>query len=209
MFSDWCIANRLTVNIHKTKLMISSSRSIPATLPNLFLNGAPLDRVPSIRFLGIELDQNLKFDLHINNVANKISKINGIIYKMRENFPRFILTKLYFSLIEPHLNYCSIIFGNSYQNHLDTLEIAQRKCVRTIFGANFLAHTNPILKFKDIYRLALGSYLCKNHNLVSEVALYRGYDTRNRNNLIPQFQRLAQTQHQSVNVQAPIIWNLI
>ena len=215
MFSDWCIANRLSVNIHKTKFMVFSNRSIPAILPNLFLNGAPLDRVSSIRFLGIELDHNLKFDLHINNIANKISKINGIIYKMRGNFPRYILTKLYFSLIEPHLNYCSIIFGNSYQNHLDSLEIAQRKCVRTIFGANFLAHPNPIflqlkiLKFKDIYKLALGSHLYKNHNLISEFSLHHGYDTRNRNYLIPQFQRLTQTQHQSVNVQAPIIWNLI
>ena len=215
LFSDWCIANRLSVNIQKTKFMIFSNCSIPAILPNLFLNGAPLDRVSSIRFLGIDLDQNLKFDLHLNNIANKLSKINGVIYRMRENFPSYVLIKLYYSLIEPHLNYCSIIFGNSYQNHLNSIEISQKKCVRTIYGASFLAHTNPIfsklkiLKFKDLYRLSLGSYLYKNHNLILEFSSQHGYDTRTRSDLNPQIQRLTQTQNQSVKVQAPLIWNKI
>ena len=87
--------------------------------------------------------------------------------------------------------------------------------MRTIYGASFLAHTNPIflqlkiLKFRDLYRLALGSYLYKNHNLIRDFSSQHGYDTRTGSNLIPQRQRLTQTQNQSVNVQAPVIWNQI
>ena len=66
-----------------------------------------------------------------------------------------------------------------------------------------------ILKFKDLYRLSLGSYLYKNQNLIRGFSSQHGYDTRTRSNLIPQIQRLTQTQNQSVNVQAPMIWNQI
>ena len=75
------------------------------------------------------------------------------------------------------------------------------------YKSNFL--NLKILKFKDLYRLALCTHIYENPNLLREFSSRHGYDTRTRGNLIPQFHRLTQTQHQSVDVQAPMIWNQI
>ena len=76
--------------------------------------------------------------------------------------PPYILTTLYHALVEPHLNLCCLIFGGTHDTHLNSLEVAQRKCLRVIAGENYFAHSNPIfarlniLKFKDLYKLNLG-----------------------------------------------------
>ena len=95
------------------------------------------------------------------------------------------------------------------------MEIAQRKCIRTIYGASFYAHTNPIfadlniLKFKDSYNLNLGTYFYKNQVLFDELTPNHQYNTRSVNDSNPQYQRLTLTQRQSVKFQAPSIWNQI
>ena len=94
-FYDWCCANRLSVNISKTKYMIFSKNHLPNNIPSLFLNNSTLESVPSsvsiwsvpsLRFLGIELDKNLKFNLHLLEISTKISKTAGLIRKLKDFF---------------------------------------------------------------------------------------------------------------------------
>ena len=125
-FYDWCCANRLSVNISKTKYMIFSKNHLPNNIPSLFLNNSTLESVPSLRFLGIELDKNLKFNLHLLEISTKISKTAGIIRKLKDLFPSKVLINLYYSIVEPHINYCCLVFGGAYDAHLNPLIIAQK-----------------------------------------------------------------------------------
>ena len=215
LFTDWCCANRLSVNVDKTKYILFSNFSKPVDMQNLIINGTPIDQTHTIRFLGIQLDSDLKFSSHLTNISNKISKTSAVIFKIRDFLPPYILIKLYYSLVEPYLNYCTIIFGNSYQSHLNSLEISQRKCIRTIYNTSFLAHTDPIfadlkiLKFKDIYRLNLGVFVFKNKISFMELLSHHEYNTRSNNSLNPSTQRLTLTQRQSVKYQASLTWNQI
>ena len=83
-------------------------------LPPLLFHDIIIQRISSVRFLGVELDDKLKFDLHINNVCSKISKNIGIISRLSYSIPKFVLKNLYNCLIEPYLYYCSLIFGGAY-----------------------------------------------------------------------------------------------
>ena len=64
---------------------------------------------------------------------------------------------LYYSLIYPYLHYVILLCGNALIKHIIRgIQIVQKKCVRTIFGANFNApifKQLEILKFLDIYEL--------------------------------------------------------
>ena len=178
------------------------------------LNNVKVNFASSVRFLGVEIDENLKFKNHINALSSKIAKSTGILYKLRQYLPLCTLTSVYRSLVETHLNYCILIFGNAYNSHIHPVEVAQKKCIRTIAKQQLQANTNSLfselklLKFKDIYRWNLGIYMC-NHKNDFELNS-SSHDTRSRQNYYrPIFQRLTLTQNQSLRYQAPTNWNII
>ena len=140
--------------------MLFSNRIYP-TLPAITFNNISIECSSSVRFLGVELNEKLKFDNHINKIARKISKNTGILCKPTYFVPKSVLINLYRTLIEPYLNYCPIIFGGAYSSHIQPLGVAQRKTVRIISRVNSQAHSNPlfaldVLKFNDLYKLQLG-----------------------------------------------------
>ena len=62
-----------------------------------------MDRVSKFDFLGVILDENLNWKDRINKISTKISRVIGILCKMKNFMPPFILKTLYNSLIVPHL----------------------------------------------------------------------------------------------------------
>ena len=51
---------------------------------------------------------------HIDHISLKISKVIGIMHRLKDIYPKNILLTLYNSLIVPHLNYCHTHMG--FQN---------------------------------------------------------------------------------------------
>ena len=65
--------------------------------------------VTRTKFLGVIIDNKLKWNDHITYVKSKISKTIGFFYKMRQYLGRKALVNLYYSLVFPYLIYCSEI----------------------------------------------------------------------------------------------------
>ena len=92
--------------------------------------------------------------------------------------------------------YCNHVLGGTYVTHLEHL--LQKKAVRLIHNAD--THTNnlflnsKLLKLEDIYNYQLGIFMFKNEISVS-FEHQHSYNTRNRNELLPQFNRLSLGQH--------------
>ena len=74
--SEWLTANKLTLNKSKTEFMIIGSRQRLKTLPHspsLKIDGAPISQVPSTKSLGVYIDENLTWNVHIENLSNMAS----------------------------------------------------------------------------------------------------------------------------------------
>ena len=78
---------------HKQK----DSKKIPQ---KLILNNTTLERVNSIKFLGVILDENINWNRHIELVENKISKNIGILYRVSLYLDKESLKCIYFLLID-------------------------------------------------------------------------------------------------------------
>ena len=105
--SDWCNANKLSVNLQKSKLMIFKPRQKRQTLDiNLEINHCTIERVKETVFLGVILDEAFSWKPHIANVARKMSKSIAIIYKASFYLPTSSLLTLYYSLVYSYLVYC-------------------------------------------------------------------------------------------------------
>ena len=158
--AEWFKSNRLSLNIDKTKFMVFVKPSATQNLPVcLHLNGVNLSQVNCISFLGVLIQENMQWSQHINTKCNKISKINSLLYRLKNILPEKTLLNIYNALIAPHLNYGIVAWGDSNRSQLKRLIVLQKKCIRNICHSKFNAHTNPlfqkhkILKYQDLYKL--------------------------------------------------------
>ena len=92
---DWLTVNMLSVNVKKTKFMLfhNIGRNINSVIPEIKLKNITVERVEYFNFLGVTLDQHLNWKAHMDNVAIKISKYNGLLCKFKHffHFPFCIL----------------------------------------------------------------------------------------------------------------------
>jgi hypothetical protein len=143
--TNWFLVNKLSVNISKTKYVLfhtNRKNSIPSNLPPVEISGQALERVQTIKFLGVILHENLSWKSHLDHQANKIAKATGIINRLKHQLPSDTLLTLYNSLILPYLQYAIIAWGNSPQQHIKRVEILQKKAVHFITGSRYKVTTH-------------------------------------------------------------------
>ena len=74
-------------------------------------NGIPIKNVKKFYFLGLIIDSNLNWKVHLIAIGAKIDRITGLLRKLKYIFPKHILHSIYNSLIMPHLNYVLLAWG--------------------------------------------------------------------------------------------------
>ena len=121
-FNTWLKVNRLSLNLQKTKLMIFHRKQKHIQNINIVINGMHIERVESFNFLGITLTETLCWDNHVNLVKMKISKVIGVLYRLKNVFPGETLKTLYTSLIASYLIYGLLLWG--FKSH--KVEIMQK-----------------------------------------------------------------------------------
>ncbi len=148
--SIWLKLNKLSLNIQKTKFMVF--RTINKRIPDLELHieGTPIERVFEFNFLGITLDDQLKWNKHIDKISNKISRNVGILNSMKHFLPISTKRLIYNSLILSHINNGLLLWGYSCKR----VEILQKKSVRIISISKYNAHTEPILKHLKLLKIS-------------------------------------------------------
>ena len=82
---------------------------------------------------------------HTNVSSSKMSKHAGILNKLTNYLPLYVMTTLYFSLVGSALNYGLSIWGFSCSR----LTKIQKRIIRTITCSKCNAHTEPLLKALD------------------------------------------------------------
>ena len=69
---EWLNVNRLSLNVSKTKYMIfhHRQRKIDGFIPDIRINDSPIERVTDYNFLGLQIDQHLNWNAHIQKCSN-------------------------------------------------------------------------------------------------------------------------------------------
>ena len=103
------------------------------------------------------LDASMSWKSRIAMVSNKLSRINGILHRLKYLYSNNILITPHKSLYIPHINYDSLVWG-----HVDeSIDKIQKKAIRTITYSNHIAHSEPLLKSLNLLTLSGpgGAYL--------------------------------------------------
>ena len=124
--------------------MVFHRARIKAKDLNVEMQGNIFGCVTATKYLGVIIDNKLKWTSHILYVGNKVSKTIGFFYKMRQYLERKTLINLYYSLVFPYLIYCNEVCGNISALHLDPIIKIQKRAIRTITFSSYLPLSEPI-----------------------------------------------------------------
>ena len=126
----WVQANKLKMNISKTNFILFQNRSIKNSIPPVCLDEEIIKQVSHAKVI---IDENLNWKTHIDKICLKISKLKGILYKIRHNLTTESMISIYYTLCYPHLIYCVPIWVSTWSSFTKKLSIAKKKNFRCIF----------------------------------------------------------------------------
>ena len=110
--TNWLNANKICLNVSKTEVVLfKSSRKLTDVPLKLKLNGKRLYPTNSVKYLGINIDENLNWKQQISDIAIKWNKANGILSKLRYFIDKKTLKSIYHAIFEPHLYYSSLAWN--------------------------------------------------------------------------------------------------
>ena len=92
----------------------------------------PIERKNVVRFLGVLVDDKLTWSNQIAAIKVKMSKYIGVIFKLKSTLPLTVRLTIYNSLVQSHLNYCSLLWGTSCKSNINKLFTAQKKAIRGV-----------------------------------------------------------------------------
>lgn len=226
--SHWLKANKLTLNTKKSKYIIFSTspkltKVKTEQLSILKINNQALANVEEIKFLGVLMKNNLKWNSHINMIANKVSRSVAILNKTKHCLPIHSMKMLYNSLITPYLNYCINVWGSTEKGNLYRLFLLQKRAVRYIFNAGYLDHTKSMFEKLQIlevhkmvqYKACIFMFNFFHNKLPLPFKNYfpnlldmHNYNTRQNNQLRIQKFR-TEIFRKSIIIYGPTQWNLL
>ena len=175
--------------------------------------------VPNL--FGLYINENLRFNNHIDHISQKISKSMGILNRGKHFLPTNIMINLYYSFINPFILYALLWWYASPAYLANRIENLQKKSIRLIYNLPYNSHTcdfyisSKFLPIRVLYESNVLLYFFKSINgdydddLKATLRLnsvFHTFHVRNRNNFV--FPRFTKTGNKrSVLYRGVHLWN--
>ena len=111
------------------------------------ISGEAIEQKTSVKYLGVILDDQMKWKDHINLVSSKVSiRAIGMIKYAKKVLLTNLLKMLYLRLVEPHLRYCCSVWGACGVTSRKTLDKLQSRAIRIITNSGYDVSVGPLLR---------------------------------------------------------------
>lgn len=146
----WLVVNKLTLNVDKTEYMLIGSRQKLSNLMTepeieVSIGNKNIKRVSTTKSLGIIIDENLQWKQQIDSTSKKLSKAIGVLRRVKPFISKDSLIIIYNSLVLPHFDYCSLVWGNCNKTLREKMQKLQNRAARIISGDTYEVRSCEIL----------------------------------------------------------------
>lgn len=144
---QWLCNNNLRINLDKsTFINFNDCNSL-----DINCNGQTIQSATKVKFLGTIIDHKLDWKEQVEKVCAKVNSFSFALYKLTKVATRQTAMTAYYAYVESILRYGLIVWGNSTNNK--KVFIAQKKCVRAIFGVTQDVSCRPLFKKLNVLPL--------------------------------------------------------
>ena len=100
---EWLEINRLTVNVNKTKVMLIRGIRKKTVEDNVKvkLQDTILEVVSEIKYLGVVLDRNLTFSVHVDYICKKAGAKLGVMRRIGRDLSCNMRSTVYRTIVAP------------------------------------------------------------------------------------------------------------
>ena len=130
--ANWCETNGIQANTDRTKVMVFGSKHSLAQIPSFDIKfgDTPLQSVTSYKYLGLTLDAQLNYNLHISRVIRFVSCKLKQFQRMRGFLNTRAAVMVYKGMILPLLEYGDIFFSSASLENRRKLQVLQNRGLR-------------------------------------------------------------------------------
>ena len=95
---------------------------------------AALEVVDHVKYLGVTISGDLRWEKHITNAVNKANSTLAVLKRNVRVPSQNVKSAAYKALVRPHLEYCSSVWDPSTKNLKEKVEKVQRRSARWVMN---------------------------------------------------------------------------
>jgi hypothetical protein len=115
-------------------MVITFKQNVPVNLFKVNIDGNELELVEDMKYLGVIIDNKLKFGKNVQQIENKVSKKINFIRRLGNKLNKHSKMTLHSAIIIPHFDYCSsmLFLANENEGEFNSSQKLQNRIMRTI-----------------------------------------------------------------------------
>ena len=125
--NDW----KMDFNADKCKVLRITNKKSPVITIYSMLE-EELEVVVHHPYLAIELDSNLSWNSHVNNITKKATNVLNLVRRNLYSCPEKTKAKAYTTILRPVLEHASTVWDPHQANHIKKIEAIQRRAARFV-----------------------------------------------------------------------------
>ena len=165
---EWGDNNLVQFNEKKTQICTftrkKSCNGYPFVVKNHILMGCD-----SIRLLGVQISNKLKWNEHVIALAKSASKKLGFLNRCRRFFKSHQVLQIHKTFIRPCIEYCCQVWGGASGTTLQLLDRVQRRAIRIIRNPKLTKELDSLRHRRDVAELCV-FYRCVHGRCSAELS---------------------------------------
>lgn len=193
IYCNWLKGNKLTINADKTKYMIFRNKNKKNVQIEVKVNGKVIDEVDKYNYLGMIVDNKLKWTYHVDKITKKMASVIGAVRRVNVDMRRNTANLIYHAHIISHVRYNLICWSHCSNNLKNRVVRLINKAIKILFKFDYFTPTNLLYKLaekmtlkslimlekvKYVHRIIKGDYKCS--IVISRRNDIHNYETRSR-----------------------------
>ena len=151
----------MSLNSSKTEIIIlKHKQTIVTKHMNFKDSGQKINTTPCVKNLGAYVNDSFTWETHFRNLIPKLNRAMGLLSKVQNYMPKFLLKTIYYSLFHSHLTFGSHIWGQIKTKLFQELVKLQNKGIGIItflpFNSSNISEINndlQVLQLPDFVSL--------------------------------------------------------
>lgn len=153
---NWLKMHHLKINTNKSFFVLFKSHNINEII--LQIDNQRLHRKTTFKYLGLHINDDLKWNHHVDQLTKKLCPFIFVLYKLNNVVDKSVLYKIYFAHIHSKLIYMNNIWSSVAAYKLHELEVIQNKALKAIHKLPRLTPSNQLYTPSLLPMVQLGNF---------------------------------------------------
>ena len=143
---DWFSNNAMAANPDKFQAILLAPSIRETLIKPINIKDSTITTARSVNILGIEIDDKLKFNAHINSICRKAARQLNVLRRLSSLLDQESRMAIFRAFIVSNFNYCPLVWHFCGKTNTSKMEKLQERALRFVFNDFTSAYDNMLEK---------------------------------------------------------------